>query len=195
MKRLVLASASPRRRDILTQLGIDFEVAVPEVEEEAEGTPEDVAASNADRKSAAVAWRCPPTTRVLGADTVVAVDGRILPKPRHAGEAAQWLRLLSGRYHVVVTAIAVHQGCSSPADIDEGGTAVSRTTVRFRRLSPAEIDWYVASGEWRDRAGGYAIQGRGAALVAGIEGDYWTVVGLPVPALLDLLGLDVLLGA
>ena len=188
MPGLVLASASPRRRQILAQLGIQFEVARPQVVEETAGDPDDVAMGNADRKAAAVARRFGPDTRVLGADTVVAVDGQILPKPRGAAEAREWLERLSGRDHLVVTAIALHQGCSPPADFADEGSALSRTTVRFRRLTQQEIDCYAAGGEWRDRAVGYAIQGRGAALVESIQGDYWTVLGLPVPALLDPLG-------
>jgi septum formation protein len=184
--RLILASASPRRREILTRLGVSFEVAVAEVEETVEGDPGEVALANAERKAAAVADEHPAAV-VLGADTVVALAGEILPKPRDDEQARAWLERLSGREHRVITAIAV---------VDAGTiqTAVSTTAVRFRSLSDAEIEWYVASGEWRDRAGGYAIQGRGSALVASIAGDYWTVVGLPVPVLIDLLGPELVTG-
>jgi septum formation protein len=184
-RELILASASPRRREILAALGVDFRAAVADVEELVEGDPEQVAGENARRKALAVAAGEAAAAQVLGADTVVALDGRILPKPRDEREAREWLRLLSGREHLVVSAICV-------VEAGETRTAVSVTAVRFRALGDDEVDWYVAGGEWRDRAGGYAIQGRGSALVASITGDYWTVVGLPVAALIDLLGAELL---
>ena len=156
-----------------------------DVEELDEGGPEDVARQNAARKARAAVIRAGPADTVLAVDTVVALDGRILPKPRDADRAREWLGALSGREHLVVSAVcAVSQGVQREA--------VSGTSVRFRALTEAEIDWYVGTGEWRDKAGGYAIQGRGAALVAAITGDYWTVVGLPVPALIELLGPELL---
>ncbi len=117
---------------------------------------------------------------VLGVDTVVVLDGVVYGKPADAGEARATLSLLSGRVHEVVSGIAV-------VEDGETRTASATTRVSFRSLDPATLDWYVATEEWRERAGGYAIQGRGAALVAGIEGDYLNVVGLPVAALLELL--------
>lgn len=187
MGPLVLASASPRRREILSRLGIEFEVVAPGVQEIDEGDPESVTRENARRKARVVA-ATRRDARVLGLDTVVALEQRTLPKPRDAAQAREWLSALSGREHRVVTALCL---------VEDGRVreAVSTTTVRFRSLSDAEIDWYVAGEEWRDRAGGYAIQGRGAALVAEIRGDYWTVVGLPVAALIDLLGPELLTGA
>lgn len=178
---LILASASPRRREILTQLGIAYTAAPVDVEELAEGEPEVVARHNARAKARAGASAAPRPALVLGADTVVALESRILPKPAHAAQAREWLELLSGREHWVISAV-----CLVGPDAER--EAASVTTVRFRSLKRAEIDWYVATQEWRDRAGGYAIQGRGAALVRSVCGDYWTVVGLPVPALLELLG-------
>jgi len=117
--------------------------------------------------------------RVLGVDTVVVLDGEVFGKPGDEGEARAFLRRLSGRTHEVWSGIALREG-------DGERTSVACTKVRFRALEPVELDWYLASGEWRDRAGGYAIQGRGAALVESIEGDFWNVVGLPVPDLLEL---------
>ncbi len=117
----------------------------------------------------------------LGADTLVAVDGDILGKPRDAAQARDYLARLAGRTHQVVGGIAL----SRDAEITD--TAVEITQVRFRAASAATLDWYVSTGEWQGRAGGYAIQGAGAALVAGIEGDYLNVVGLPLGRLLDLL--------
>jgi len=160
---------------------VRFKGVTVSVEELEEGDPEDVARRNAARKAQAAGTRAGPGDTVLAADTVVALDGRILPKPRDADQAREWLESLSGREHLVVSAVCV---------VSDGTEreAVSGTSVRFRALTEAELDWYVGTGEWRDKAGGYAIQGRGAALVAAITGDYWTVVGLPVPALLEVLG-------
>ena len=185
---LILASASPRRRAILTQLGVPFRAVAVEVDEVEEGDPEQVARGNAVRKARAAVGGAGPADTVLGADTVVALDGRILPKPRDCEQARAWLRSLSGREHRVVSAICLAAAGSQRE-------AASSTRVRFRYLTEAEIEWYLGTGEWRDKAGGYAIQGRGAALVAAISGDYWTVVGLPVPTLLELLGPGFLAGS
>ena len=116
---------------------------------------------------------------MLGCDTEVILDGRVFGKPTDADEARRFLGRLSGRTHEVFGGIVVrHAG--------EERTGISVTKVRFRALEAAEIEAYLATGEWRDRAGGYAIQGKGAALVEGIEGDFWNVVGLPVPELIRL---------
>jgi len=171
---LVLASRSPQRQAILEQLGIEFRVVVPDVEEVTTGEPRRLVAENARRKAAAVSGE-----RVLGVDTAVVLDGRAFGKPGDLAEADVFLRRLSGRTHEVMSGIALRDGRGERSDV-----AVTR--VRFRLLEKAEIDWYLASGEWAERAGGYAIQGRGAALVEAIEGDYWNVVGLPVAALLRL---------
>jgi len=117
---------------------------------------------------------------VIGVDTVVTLGGALYGKPADAGEARATLERLSGRVHEVVSGIAVVEGGATR-------TAHANTRVRFRALDRATLDWYLATEEWRERAGGYAIQGRGAALVAGIDGDYLNVVGLPVTALLELL--------
>jgi septum formation protein len=120
-----------------------------------------------------------PGLTVLGADTIVALDGSILDKPADAEQAREWLETLSGRTHGVVGGLCVVS--------DEGErSALAVTEVDFRELDSRLVDWYVGTEEWRERAGGYAIQGRGAALVRGIRGDYFNVVGLSVPALLDL---------
>ena len=168
--RLILASASPRRSAILEQLGIAFEVVVPDVEEIAEGDPRALVIENARRKAAAVDGEL-----VLGADTTVALDGAILGKPRDEAEARSFLTSLSGRRHEVWSAIALNEE-----------TKAVRTGVTFRDITGL-IDWYLATGEWEGKAGAYAIQGRGAALVERIEGDYSNVVGLPIPALLELM--------
>jgi septum formation protein len=134
-----------------------------------------VAEANARRKAAAVAGDL-----VLGADTIVALDGDILGKPRDAAEARAFVGRLNGRTHEVVGGIAL-------VERDEVVIVSNEITrVSFRRVDGATLDWYVATGEWRGRAGGYAIQGAGAALVAAVEGDYLNVVGLPLARLLDL---------
>ena len=178
---LVLASRSPRRRAILEQLGVEFRVEVPEVEELSEGEPRELVLENALRKARAVEGE-----RVLGVDTAVVLDAGAFGKPRDAAEAERFLRALSGREH------EVHERCGYPRGRRARRSAVAVTRVRFRELDERTIDWYLSRGEWGDCAGGYAIQGKGAALVEEIEGDYWNVVGLPVPLLLamvpDLLG-------
>jgi septum formation protein len=176
---LILASRSPQRRAILQQLGIQFEVVTTDVEELEDGRPEEVAVENAFRKAAAAAAAAGTGVTVLGVDTVVCVDARIYGKAGDAGEARATLRALSGRPHTVIGGICL---------TDERGprTAVVQTRVEFRTLSEGLIEWYLGTGEWRERAGGYAIQGRGAALVHRIDGDYLNVVGLPLGMLLDL---------
>ena len=173
---LVLASGSPQRRAILAQLGLEFDVVVPEVAEREDGPAGEVAVHNAALKARAVGGEL-----VIGADTVVALDGRVHGKPRDRAEAEETLRTLAGRTHDVVSGVAVRRGRGPVA------TAAAWTAVRFRVRDDDLLRWYLDSGEWRGRAGGYAIQGRGAALVAGIEGDYLNVVGLPLAALLDLV--------
>jgi septum formation protein len=171
---LILASRSPQRRAILEQLGVEFGVVAPEIEELDEGDPRAIVLENARRKA-----RAAQGARVLGVDTAVVLDGRVFGKPRDREEAETSLRRLSGRTHEVMSGIALRAGGHERSEV-----AVTR--VRFRLLEPDELEWYLASGEWRERAGGYAIQGRGAALVAEIDGDYLNVVGLPVPNLVRL---------
>jgi septum formation protein len=192
---LILASRSPQRRAILEQLGVAFRVEAPNVEELTKGDPRTLVRENALRKARAVArsgraradaarsgrLEDAPPERVLGADTAVVLDGHVFGKPSDEHEAETFLRRLSGRTHEVMSGIALRE----PDGAERSDVAV--TKVRFRRLEPPDLAWYLATGEWRDRAGAYAIQGRGAALVAKIEGDYWNVVGLPVAALLRLV--------
>ncbi len=153
---------------------------MPEVEELDSGPPHELAIENAYRKAAVVAAEH-PSARVLGVDTVVALGARVYGKPADRQQAGEVLRALAGRRHTVISGICVID-CDGRAH-----TAAASTAVSFRALAEAQVQWYLDSGEWRERAGGYAIQGRGAALVAAIEGDYLNVVGLPVPTLLDLL--------
>jgi len=176
---LILASRSPQRRAILEQLGIDFTVEAAWAEELTDGPPAEVAIENAYRKAAEVALRFPDAL-VLGVDTIVALGGRLYGKPADGAQARRTLEALGGRTHAVVSGVCL---------IEDGRsrTAAATTLVEFRALDEAVIDWYLACGEWHERAGGYAIQGRGAALVAGIEGDFFNVVGLPVATLLTIV--------
>ena len=175
---LILASRSPQRRAILEQLGIAFSVVVSDAEELTSGPAHEVAIENAYRKAAAVAAHAPDAP-VLGVDTVVALGSRLYGKPADLAAARATLTALSSRRHVVIGGVCLIQDGRSR-------TAATTTLVEFRALDEALLEWYLAGGEWRQRAGGYAIQGRGAALVARIEGDYSNVVGLPVATLLEL---------
>jgi septum formation protein len=179
LTQLVLASRSPQRRAILEQLGIPFELHPTDVDERMDGPAKEVVTENALAKARMAAAEAAPEKLVLGVDTVVALDDRLYGKPVDAGDARSHLSDLSGREHDVWSGLVL---------LERGreliGTA--RTVVRFRALDGELIAWYLASEEWRDRAGAYAIQGRGAALIQSIEGDYWNVVGLPVPLLLQM---------
>jgi septum formation protein len=157
---------------------VPFVVRPADVEELEQGEAHAVALENARRKAAAVEAQAGEL--VLGVDTVVTLDGTLYGKPPDEGDARRTLSALGGRTHAVVSALALRGGESGVR------TVTAATNVTFRTLSDALLEWYLAAGEWRDRAGGYAIQGRGAALVRAIEGDYLNVVGLPVPALLEL---------
>jgi septum formation protein len=175
---LVLASRSPQRRAILDSLGVPFEVRPVDVVEEDDGVAIAVASENALRK--ALAGRAAQTEVVLGVDTLVTIDFEIWGKPPNEEAARETLRRLAGRTHDVVSGVAL---------VEEDGTvraSTATTRVTFRDLDEPTIEWYLRSGEWEERAGGYAIQGRGGALVERIEGDYLNVVGLPVGELLGL---------
>lgn len=177
---LLLASRSPQRRAILEQLAIPFEVVVPQYEEEPSGAdPAAEVEQRAQGKARSVAAGADGRP-VLGVDTEVVLEGHVYGKPGDATEAEAMLEALSGRAHEVVSGL-----CLLTPAWEEVRHAVTR--VSFRALTPRELGLYVASDEWRERAGGYAIQGLGAALVERIEGDYLNVVGLPAAVLVDLL--------
>jgi septum formation protein len=176
---LILASASPRRAELLRAAGIVFEAVPVDIDETplpAE-LPEAHVRRLAEEKALAGARRRPGAT-VLGADTVVVVDNRILGKPRDAGDAAAMLRTLSGREHLVMTGVSVIR--ESAGQGPGGSTHVEYTKVQFSPLSEEEISWYVTSGEPMDKAGAYAIQGLASRFVDRIDGSYSNVVGLPV---------------
>jgi septum formation protein len=185
---LILASASPRRREILGALGIPFELVVPEVEELTGGVPEDVVVENARRKSAAglsEAARAGRRAIALGVDTEVVIDGHLLGKAGARDEARERLQMLAGRTHTVLSGLVLHSAGPSDDEPRER-SGVARTDVTFRELDPAILEAYLASGEWRDRAGAYAIQSLGSLLVERVDGDFSNVVGLPLRLLFDL---------
>jgi septum formation protein len=171
---LILASSSPRRAQILTELGIPFEVDPADVDETLRSgeAPDAAAARLAAAKAASVAARRPGDW-ILAADTLVFLEGAILGKPQDDREAAEMLRRLSGREHRVVTGVRLRRGTS------EGAGTISWSTVRFAPMSAAEIAWYVGTGEPRDKAGAYGVQGLGARFIDGIVGSYTNVMGLP----------------
>jgi septum formation protein len=191
--KLILASRSPQRRAILERVGVSFVVAPADVRELERGVPAEVALENALRKAQAV---CQERSRaqagiatsstssrqeiVLGVDTLVSMGGAIYGKPRDRDDARQTLAALSGARHEVISGMAL----LGPGALRR--RALARTTVRFRELDEHILDWYLQTGEWRERAGGYAIQGAGAALVREVSGDYENVVGLPLASLLDV---------
>jgi septum formation protein len=187
VSELVLASGSPQRRAILGTLGVPHRVVVPDVVEATEGDPVAVAVENAVLKARTVAAAEPEGVLVLGSDTVIvdAASGppRAVGKPADAVEAAAMLRRWSGAAHRVASAAAVVRSAGPGAEPAVLLAEADTTLVRFRALTDDDVAWYVGTGEWEGRAGGYAIQLRGTLLVEGIEGDWWTVVGLPVALL------------
>lgn len=174
MKNIILASASPRRRELLTLAGVEFTVDVADADEilEAGMKPDEAVKQLAQVKAKAV-FEKHPDSIVIGADTVVAIDNKILGKPKNYSEASEMLNILSGRKHFVFTGVCL---------MSKEKTTVfcQKTAVEFYPLTQDEIDEYIDSKDCFDKAGGYGIQTNGCVLVRGIEGDYFNVVGLPV---------------
>lgn len=189
---LVLASRSPRRREILGRLGIEFEVVEPEVEELRGGLdPEGLVLENARLKALAGLEALPAGAGeavVLGADTDVFLDGEMLGQPADRDQAEARLRSLSGREHEVLSGVCLlgPRARGIPGAPPRERSGVARSVVRFRSLDPPLLARYLDSGEWRGRAGGYAIQGLGSVLVDRVEGDLSNVVGLPIRLLMEL---------
>lgn len=188
--KIVLASQSPRRRQLLGQMGLEFTTQSPEIDESAfhGRDARDLVETLSREKARWVARQQTPDTLVIGADTVVVLDGAILGKPRDGAEAEAMLAALSGRDHQVFTGVTLCQGGRILTQAEE-------TQVTFRPLTGQEIRQYVSTGEPMDKAGAYGIQGYGALLVEGIRGDYYNVMGLPVcrlGGLLRELGVDCL---
>ena len=174
MSGIILASGSPRRKELMERAGLDFSIVTADVDETIpEGTPPNEAVTALAVKKARAVARDHPDRLVIGADTVVSIDGRILGKPSDAEDARRMLSLLSGRMHRVYTGIALIKNDRVKSFYDE-------TAVHFYKLSDEEIRAYIATGEPMDKAGAYGIQGRGCTLVQRIEGDFFNVVGFPI---------------
>ena len=178
---LILASKSPRRRQLLSMMGLEFAVQTADIDEtmDKSQTPAHEVAAVAARKAAKIAASHPQDV-IVSADTIVVIDGRILGKPKDEEDAARMLRLLSGRTHTVYTGLTVYSG-------GESSTQVAATAVTFRALSDAEIAAYIKTGEPMDKAGAYGIQGYGSMFVSHLDGDYFCVMGLPVCMLAGML--------
>ena len=181
LPKIVLASGSPRRVEILTSVGWPFDKVPADIDEsEAEGeTPDDYVTRLAEEKALAVAGQR-PNEIVLGADTTVVIDDGILGKPLDLDDAKRMLRLLSGRSHFVLTGVAV-------AINDKVESALERTRVDFREMDEDEIEFLATFGDPLDKAGAYAVQAQAALFISGIEGDYWNVVGLPIGTVYRLI--------
>lgn len=179
---IILASKSPRRRQLLSMMGLDFTVQTADIDEtmDSSQTPAHEVAAIAQRKAAKIAQTAQPDDVVIAADTIVVIDGKILGKPETTEDAARMLRLLSGRTHTVYTGVTVTRG-----DLHQTETVAAEVT--FRALSDAEIAAYIETGEPMDKAGAYGIQGYGAMLVSHLDGDFFCVMGLPVCTLGGML--------
>ena len=185
--RLVLASASPRRRALLRQCGLRFTVRTSDLAEtgRTRETPRARAGRLARDKAREVAGRLRSPAWVLGCDTLVAIGSRILEKPRTTSEAARMLERLSGRWHEVISSVALVPACLAGFRPRQGSR---RTRVRFTRLTPLQVSWILQAGEHLDKAGAYALQGRAGAFIRAIEGSCSNVIGLPLDLVSDLLG-------
>lgn len=187
--KVILASASPRRRELLASIGLDFEVVpshIPEVRAEGEA-PEEYVARLSREKAAEVARRH-PSEWIIAADTTVLLGDELLEKPADAGDAKRMLATIAGRTHIVYTGVTVQN-----QERDYRDTRVAESEVRMLPLSARDIEWYVATGEPLDKAGAYAVQGIGAMFIDSIHGSYTNVVGLPLALLFQMLrkaGLD-----
>lgn len=185
MADFILASASPRRKELLGRMGLDFEIMVSEADEStvSTGIPVNLYVQElALLKASATAKHAGRKAIIIAADTVVTLDGAVLGKPKDAGDAYDMLKALSGREHEVYTGICVMR----MSDAKTVCKSVS-TEVRFKELTEEKIRAYIASGEPMDKAGAYGIQGIGSMLIEGINGDYFNVVGLPIATLADVL--------
>ena len=186
-RRLILASGSPRRRELLSRMGYTFEVCAPDVDEKVKGSAEEAVRILAERKADAVAADHPDAI-VVASDTLVSLDGRVLGKPADTIDAMHMLKCLSGREHEVFTGV-----CVVDASNDRKEIQVVLTTVHFRKLTDAEIVAYIATGEPMDKAGAYGIQGGAGAFVDHLDGSFENVMGFPVDEvgrMLTSFGLD-----
>jgi len=181
--RIALVSSSPRRREILRMVGFNFRVVKVEAEEGVESSPSLTAVKNAESKVLAARELIEEGEVGLAADTIVVLDGEVLGKPSDEREAVEFLKRLSGRWHTVITGFALLLGGRLISGFEEA-------RVKFKRLTLPEIEWYVSTGEPMDKAGAYGIQGKGALFIETLEGDFFTVMGLPVGRIYDILELE-----
>lgn len=188
MEAIILASASPRRQDILRMLNIPFQVIIPEVDESdipVEIHPSKIAEYLARKKVNAIVEKLSPDREIpwiLGADTVIELDGQIYGKPKNNDEAADFLRAFQSKTHTVMTSIALYNGKTRLTS-----SVTSETQVTFSRMTEKEINWYVDTGEWHGAAGGYRIQSLAQCFIKKIEGSQSCVAGLPISELFDIL--------
>jgi len=182
--RVVLVSSSPRRREILSMVGIPFRVVKVEVEETEFKNPYETAVKNAERKLKAATALINEEEIGIAADTIVVLGGEILGKPKNEDEAVEILKNLSGRWHTVITGFALKVKGKIVTSFEE-------SRVKFKRLTREEIEWYVSTGEPLDKAGAYGIQGKGALFIERIEGDFFNVMGLPIGKIYDILSLEI----
>ena len=181
-KPLILASGSPRRRELLAKMGYTFEICAPDVDEHVQGHARDIVLTLAGRKARAAAAHCRRGI-IIASDTLVSLDGAPLGKPEDEADAKRMLRALSGREHEVFTGV-----CVMDAESGENEIRAVRTGVTFRALTDGEIDVYIATGEPMDKAGAYAIQGGAAPFVEKLDGEFENVVGFPVVEVKEMLG-------
>ncbi|SMP05505.1 septum formation protein [Desulfurobacterium pacificum] len=182
--KILLASSSPRRKEILQMVGVGVRIFPSDAEEKIYPTPEETAVRNAELKALTVKDKAKPDEIILAADTIVVFNGKVLGKPSNKQEAIEFLKKLSSNYHTVITGFAL---------FFPNGKLVSgleKTEVKFKRMSLKEIEWYVETGEPMDKAGAYGIQGIGAIFIERIEGDYFNVMGLPIGKIYDILTLE-----
>lgn len=179
--RLILASGSPRRRELLAKMGYRFEICMPDVDEHMLGHASEIVRTLAQRKghAAAANYSCGV---IIASDTLVSLDGQPLGKPIDAEDARRMLRDLSGRAHEIYTGVCLIDAATGREEVQ-----VERTSVRFRELTDAEIDAYIATGEPMDKAGAYAIQGGGSKFVESFDGSFENVVGFPVDVVRGML--------
>lgn len=194
MKKIILASSSPRRKQLLETIGLPFTVISSQVDENLDSaiSPYDWVKEISARKAYAVLPQIEGECVVIGADTIVTYMGRILQKPKNVDDAEKMLRSLQGKCHTVYTGLTLLFR-EADGSVEES-TCVNSTDVTMHNLTEQEIDAYAHTGESMDKAGAYGIQGKGAVLIEGIHGDYYTVMGLPIPQLYLMLkqhGVDV----
>lgn len=182
--RILLASSSPRRREILSMVGLPFRVVKTTVEENLSASPLETAIKNAENKVLSVKYEQKSNEIGLAADTIVVLDEKILGKPENENEAKEFLKQLSGRWHTVITGFSL---------LFPSGKLVrsyEESRVKFKRLSLSEIKWYISTGEPADKAGAYGIQGIGALFIEKIDGDFFNIMGLPISRIYDILSLE-----